>query len=127
MQSLNTQRYLPVLHRIFYIPTPNNSTLWLALCLYNPMIWDMSAKCVVVHATDGTISELNKQHHTGLLSKREKEVLYFINKGLTSKEIAQRLSISIHTVSRHRQEILNKLKVKNSIEACRVGNYLNLL
>ena len=37
------------------------------------------------------------------------------------------LSISIHTVSRHRQEILGKLQVKNSIEACRLAKNLRLL
>ena len=36
-----------------------------------------------------------------------------------SKEIAILLSISIHTVNRHRQNILSKLKADTSIEACR--------
>ena len=35
-----------------------------------------------------------------------------------SKDIAQTLSISINTVNRHRQNILEKLQVNNSIEAC---------
>jgi len=37
------------------------------------------------------------------------------------------LSISVNTVSRHRQEILGKLQVKNSIEACRIAKELQLL
>jgi len=37
------------------------------------------------------------------------------------------LSISTNTVSRHRQEILGKLQVKNSIEACRVAKDLKLI
>ena len=34
---------------------------------------------------------------------------------------------SVHTVSRHRQEILGKLQVKNSIAACRVAKDLKLI
>ena len=36
-------------------------------------------------------------------------------------------NISVNTVSRHRQEILAKLQVKNSIEACRVAQDLGLI
>jgi DNA-binding NarL/FixJ family response regulator len=43
-----------------------------------------------------------------------------------SKEIASDLSISINTVNRHRQNILEKLHVDNSIEACRIAKGLNL-
>ncbi len=46
---------------------------------------------------------------------------------MMSKEIAAALSISVNTVSRHRQEILGKLQVKNSIEACRVARELRLI
>ncbi|MCG4719976.1 response regulator transcription factor, partial [Bacteroides intestinalis] len=50
-----------------------------------------------------------------------------INKGKMSKDIAQTLSISINTVNRHRQNILEKLQVNNSIEACRIAKELHLL
>ena len=49
------------------------------------------------------------------------------NKGKMSKDIAQTLSISINTVNRHRQNILEKLQVNNSIEACRIAKELHLL
>ena len=58
---------------------------------------------------------------------REKQVLKLIDKGLMSKDIAEMLSISIYTVNRHRQEILGKLQVKNSIEACRIAKDLKLI
>ncbi|WP_308550479.1 LuxR C-terminal-related transcriptional regulator [uncultured Parabacteroides sp.] len=73
------------------------------------------------------MTELDKQNSTSILSVREKQVLNLIDKGLTSKKIAETLSISINTVSRHRQEILGKLQVKNSIEACRVAKDLKLI
>ena len=122
-----TNSYIPAVHRIFYISAPTDDTLWLALCLYTPLLFDLPSKCLIVNSTNGQMEELDKQNNAKILSGREKQVLSLINKGLTSKEIAGILSVSIHTVSRHRQEILGKLQVKNSIEACRVGKELGMI
>lgn len=62
-----------------------------------------------------------------ILTKRETEILYFIQKGLLSKEIADKLSISIHTVNVHRQNLLRKLDVQNSIEAIRIGQEFGII
>lgn len=48
------------------------------------------------------------------LSKRELEVIGYIRDGLTSKEIANLLSIASKTIEVHRHNILKKLGVKNS-------------
>jgi DNA-binding NarL/FixJ family response regulator len=45
------------------------------------------------------------------LTVREKEILRLIAEGRSSKEVANLLHISIHTVDRHRANIMNKLKV----------------
>ncbi|CAK7082472.1 response regulator transcription factor [Bacteroides rodentium] len=119
--------YISVLHRIFYVSMPANDTLWLALCLYSPLAFDIPAKCMIVNSIDGHATELEEHNNDKILSKREKQVLKLINKGLMSKEIAEMLSISIYTVNRHRQEILSKLQVKNSIEACRIAKDLKLI
>lgn len=50
------------------------------------------------------------------LTKREKEILQLIAQGLSTKMIAERCSISIHTVETHRRHLLEKLQVKNSVE-----------
>ena len=47
------------------------------------------------------------------LSVREKEVLKLIAEGKTSKEIAYLFSISIRTVHHHRDNIMNKLNIRN--------------
>lgn len=119
--------YIPVLHRMFYITLPANSTLWLALCLYSPLLFDIPIKQLIVNSINGQTIELDKHNDTKILSAREKQILSLIDRGLTSKEIAGTLSISINTVSRHRQEILGKFQVKNSIEACRVAKDLRLI
>jgi DNA-binding CsgD family transcriptional regulator len=51
------------------------------------------------------------------LTNREKEILGLIAKGLISKEIADRLFISVNTVNTHRQRIIEKLNVSNTYEA----------
>jgi two-component system invasion response regulator UvrY len=56
------------------------------------------------------------------LSEREMEVINQIRDGLSSKEIADKLGISIKTVEVHRHNILKKLKVKNTASLI---NYIN--
>jgi DNA-binding NarL/FixJ family response regulator len=47
---------------------------------------------------------------------REIEVLKLVAEGLTSKEIAEMLSISIRTVEHHRANLLKKLNLKNTAD-----------
>ena len=54
-----------------------------------------------------------------LLTPREREILALAKEGMFSKEISEKLNISIHTVNRHCQNILEKLQVDNMIEAIR--------
>lgn len=48
---------------------------------------------------------------TGGLSEREKEIICQIAKGYSNKEIADRLCLSVHTVTTHRRNISNKLSI----------------
>jgi DNA-binding NarL/FixJ family response regulator len=54
-----------------------------------------------------------------LLTPRELEVLKLIAEANTSKEIADKLFISIKTVDRHRQNILDKLGMRDRVELTR--------
>jgi len=53
------------------------------------------------------------------LSPRERQVLHLVAGAHTSKEIADRLSISIRTVEVHRMNLMRKLNVRNHIELLR--------
>lgn len=53
----------------------------------------------------------------GALSRREKEILEMLSKGLLYKEIANQLSISSETVRKHVYHIYEKLHVGTRIEA----------
>jgi DNA-binding NarL/FixJ family response regulator len=54
------------------------------------------------------------------LTEREWEVLEFLHDGLSTAEIADRMSISPVTVRRHVSEILKKLRVESREEAVRL-------
>ncbi len=51
-----------------------------------------------------------------VISAREREILLLLAKGKLSKEIAALLHISPLTVSKHRQNLLQKTNTKNTIE-----------
>lgn len=53
------------------------------------------------------------------LTKRERQVLKLIIDGLTTREIADQLFISLHTIETHRRNILKKMDVKNTAEMVR--------
>lgn len=54
------------------------------------------------------------------LTDREQEVIGYIAEGLSDKEIAKVLNLSLYTVKSHVRNILSKLQVKNRREAARL-------
>lgn len=48
------------------------------------------------------------------LSSREKEIITLVVKGMTNKEIADRLFLSVHTVMTHRRNIARKLEIHSA-------------
>ena len=63
----------------------------------------------------------------GELTAREKEVLELVANGHSTKQIADKLKISIRTVESHRINMLKKMKVNNSAELIRKALELKLL
>jgi DNA-binding NarL/FixJ family response regulator len=60
-----------------------------------------------------------KQEQPDILTPRELEVLKLIAEAQTSKQIAEQLVISVKTVERHRQNILDKLGLRDRVELTR--------
>lgn len=58
-----------------------------------------------------------------VLSRRELDIVQLIKEGLSSKEIALRLDISLKTVEVHRYNILKKLSLKNTAA---LVNFINV-
>lgn len=105
--------------------------IWLILCCY-----DLSAdqdehygiNPRIINNSSGEVKELSfVTKRKNILSEREKEILRLIQDGKPSKQIAGLLEISIHTVNRHRQNIISKLSVGNSIEAITAAKSMKLL
>jgi two-component system, NarL family, response regulator DesR len=55
------------------------------------------------------------------LTEREREVLKLISDGMTTKEVSETLYLSAGTIRNYMSEILNKLDVKNRIEAITIA------
>ncbi|MBO9691597.1 LuxR C-terminal-related transcriptional regulator [Chryseobacterium sp.] len=118
------EEYCWVKHRMFYIYSPDNGRLRLAFCLYNIALnLSVASDFMIINTIKGEIVVKDKLDYGNILSPREMEVLKFVGEGYASKEIAGLLSISVNTVNRHRQNILEKLKVKNSVQAFKDSFY----
>ena len=74
------------------------------------------ARKVVTHF-QSTSNKTTVNDSLNLLSNREKEILEMLSKGLTYKEIAEKVFISPQTVRKHVYHIYEKLHVSNRIEA----------
>ena len=62
-------------------------------------------------AVEDDLQESNEEEG---LSKREKEVVACVAKGMANKEIADQLCISIHTVLTHRKNVAKKLQIHST-------------
>jgi DNA-binding NarL/FixJ family response regulator len=63
---------------------------------------------------------------TSELSDRELEVLTLIGRGQSTREIAEKLFLSVKTVEAHRERIKEKLKLKNGAELLRYAMQFTL-
>ena len=118
---------IDVIHRMYYIYADDSETVTHALCLYGRPTFDFIGKNRIVNSFTGVSEELTASGDSSILSRREKQVLTLIDSGKRRYEIADILSISKNTVSRHRQQILAKLQVKNSMEACRIAKTMKII
>ncbi|MGM0452951.1 MAG: response regulator [Thermodesulfobacteriota bacterium] len=56
-----------------------------------------------------------------LLTVREREVLQLIAEGLSTRQIAERIHVSIKTVETHRQQVMKKLNAKSVAELTKIA------
>lgn len=61
--------------------------------------------------------DFKQQIEAALLTLREKQVMQFVDRGLSNKEIARELEVEVSTVKNHMHNILKKFKVKRRMEA----------
>lgn len=63
----------------------------------------------------------------GSLTPREREVFHLVIEGLTTKEIAKELGVSVKTADNHRSRVMDKLNAKNVVELVRFAAKRQLL
>lgn len=62
-----------------------------------------------------------------LLTRREIEVLRMIAMEMTNEEIAKKLFVAKRTIDYHRQNLIHKLQVKNTVGLLKVAYQLDLI
>lgn len=62
-----------------------------------------------------------------IFTERENEIICLCTKGMTGKEIAQTLNISLKTVEAHKNNIFKKLGISNSVELVRYAIENNII
>ncbi|MDN3587854.1 LuxR C-terminal-related transcriptional regulator [Pedobacter aquatilis] len=126
----STGKYILIKHRLLYISSSDDGSVWLALCLYDVICAHpefIIPDGVIINTLTGKVIEHDEQKFSNIISEREREILNLIKLGYRSKEIADKLTLSINTINRHRQNIFNKLNVNNALEACRIAETTGLL
>jgi len=77
----------------------------------NAFFTPASSKRLIEHYRQAVARGEPGKKGRGRLSSREMEVLQLIAEGHHNKQIAEKLFISIKTVEKHRQQLMNKLEI----------------
>ncbi len=62
---------------------------------------------------------------TEILTPREKQILQYLDAGMSTKEMAKAISLSPFTIRNHKTSLLRKTKAKTSLQAIRNARKLN--
>src|SRR5690625_2693891 len=107
------------------LETDRYGNIWLALSTVDVSASqniDEPMTCRLVNHRTGEITPFTTENSFNQLTRREKEILSLISNVHISKQIADHLNISTHTVNTHRQNIIEKMKVSNTAEAVRMAS-----
>jgi DNA-binding CsgD family transcriptional regulator len=124
--------YVRVIEQQSVLELDRRGNIWLALSVLDlapePEL-DAPFRCRLHNWRTGDLFTFPPPEESGgdLLTLREREILQLVSKGLVSREIADVLYISVHTVNTHRQRIIRKLDVSNTSEAIRYALDLGIL
>jgi two-component system nitrate/nitrite response regulator NarL len=97
-----------------FIMKSNNAHVFIEAfnaCMQGDMYIDKTIQNILIRRK--TIRKTQSQTH---ITNKELEIIRMLSQGLTTKQIAEKLFISIHTVNTHRKNILQKLGLKNTSE-----------
>jgi DNA-binding CsgD family transcriptional regulator len=123
-------KYIRVIEQQMCLENDSYGNLWLALGISDispDQSQDAPFRSRLIDIRNGNVYMFPPPNKEAMLTARETEILQLISKGLISKQIADKLYISVNTVNTHRQRILEKLKADNSLEAIKYASKLGLI
>lgn len=126
-------KYFHFIQQIVTLELTKTGKIWLGLSLSDMLPENENFESVhrrVINLRNGKsylFDEDATDSNWQKLSTRELEVLGLVSKGLISKEIAEKLFISVNTVNNHLQKILEKIKAANTSEAVTFARNLGLI
>jgi len=74
---------------------------------------------VARHLIDIAVNSMTTAAPKDQLTERQQEVLGYIAQGLSTREIAEKLGVSIKTIESHRSQMMHRLGLGNSVELVR--------
>ena len=97
--------------------------IWLAMKIVKPNVTVVEKEVYL-----NTPFSINKKELELLnLSKRELEVLQLMSEGLSNKEIADRLFVSLSTIKTHSNNLFDKMNVERRTQAIDKGKRLGII
>ena len=97
--------------------------IWLAIKIIKPKVTVVEKEVYL-----NTPFSINKKELELLnLSKRELEVLQLMSEGLSNKEIADRLFVSLSTIKTHSNNLFDKMNVERRTKAIDKGKRLGII
>ncbi|PWA05521.1 LuxR C-terminal-related transcriptional regulator [Flavobacterium laiguense] len=125
--------YVQFLDQFIVLETDENNNPILLLGTYNDITPYKSDNTIIFSVSEfdpkeGNILISSKTFPENIkMTSKEKEIIILLKDGETSKSIASKLNISLHTVNAHRRHILEKLQLKKTSELisyCAVNGYI---
>jgi len=131
-RMLNTMgKYIRLIDQYQILELDQKGQIWLMFGIVDispNQAENEQVKCQLLNFRTGNFIPLETPLKPELeLTKREIEILKLVKSGFLSKEISDKLSISVHTVNTHRQRFLEKLGANNSFEAVMFASKFGLL
>lgn len=121
-RMLNAEgKYVRLIEQYQVLELDAKSQIWLMFGVVDispSQVENEPVKCRLLNFKTGNLLPIESPLKPELeLTKRELEILKLVKDGFLSKEISDKISISVHTVNTHRQRFLEKLGANNSMEA----------
>src|SRR5262245_27268603 len=91
-----------------------------------PFVTPDLASRLLTDARGGALLPLREAKLKAALSYREQQILNHVSKGLTNKEIADRLGLTVGTIKHYVTQLFKKMNVRNRLEAIQAAQKSDL-